>query len=150
LTRAAVCAWACALATLCLAGCGGGGGPKPLGKAAYDKQMTAIGKSLGAAFEPVAGAKTAHKAEVALVKVQGKLAAVDQELDAITPPSAVKTDQAHLVKAIEELDRELDPVVAKLKSGDLKALGAIDSLKGIKDLTVAVEAISTAGYNIGG
>jgi hypothetical protein len=112
--------------------------------------MTAIGKSLGAAFKPVAAAKTAHTAEVALVKVKSKLAAVDTELGAITPPTAVKTDQAHLAAAIEELGSELDPVIAKLKTGDLKALGAIDSLKGIKDLTVAVEAIGAAGYNIGG
>jgi len=128
----------------------GGGGARPLAKAAYDKQMTAIGKSLGSAFKPVAAAKTAHTAEVALVKVEAKLVAVETELDAITPPTAVKTDQAHLVTAIEELDGELDPVIAKLKTGDLKAINAIDSLKGIKDLTAAVEAIGAAGYNIGG
>jgi len=139
---------------VCVAGCGGGHarirGPKPLTKAAYDRRMTAIGLSMGADIRPVAEARTAHTAELALTKVKDEFAALDTQLAAITPPTPIRADQAHLVAAVGELENELASLIAKLHTGDLKVLNSFDSLKGNLDLAAAVKAISKAGYHIAG
>lgn len=137
----------CALVVACLAGCGGGA--KAVSKAAYDQQMTAVGKSFASDLSGLATANTASKAQLALTKVQGELAAMDKMLGAVTPPAPVKADHVRLVAAVGELESELGPVIAKLKTGDLTALGSVGSLKGLKDVDSAVRAIGEAGYDIG-
>ena len=138
---------ACVLAAACLAGCGSAATP-PLSKAAYDKQMVAIGKSFGADFDPLSAANTAHKAQLSLTKIQGELAATEEKLASITPPAPVKAEHARLVAAVGEFESELGPVIAKLKTGDLNALGSVTSLKGFKDIDKALQAIVNAGYDI--
>jgi hypothetical protein len=137
----------CALVVACVAGCGGGA--RALTRAVYDKQMTAIGKSFVSDLGVLGTAKTADEAELALVKVQGELAATDKRLGAIAPPAPIKADQARLVAAMGELGRELGPVIAMLKTGDLNALGSVGSLRGLRDIDGAVRAIGKAGYAIG-
>lgn len=137
----------CALALTCLAGCGVGA--RALSKAAYDKQMSVVGKRFASDINALATANTASSAQRVLMKVQGELAATDTELRAITPPAPIKADHARLVAAMGELERELGPVIARLKSGDLSALGSVGSLKGLKGIDGAVVAIGKAGYDIG-
>jgi hypothetical protein len=153
-TRAVSGAVLSALVIVCLAGCGGKGhgssGPTPLTKAAYDRQMTAIGRSLGEAFAPVGAATTAPEAQAALSTVEGELTSLQEKARAITAPTPLTADQALLVTAFGEIRSELNPLIAKLRSGDLQALNSITSLKGIKDLATAVHAISKAGYSIEG
>jgi hypothetical protein len=153
-TRAVSGAVLGALAIVCLVGCGGNGskssGPEPLSKAAYDRQMTAIGRSLGTAFAPVGAATTAQEAQAALSTVEGELTSLENKARRITPPTPLAADQALLVTAFGEIRSELNPLITKLKSGELQAVNSIASLKGIKDLATAVHAISKAGYNIEG
>jgi len=137
----------CALVVACLAGCGSGA--KALSKADYDKQMTAIGKSFAADLNPLATANTAQEAQFALTKVQGELAAADKSLGAIRPPAPIKADHARLVAAMGEFGSELGSVIAKLKTGDMKALSSVGSLKGLKEIESAVQVIGKAGYKIG-
>jgi hypothetical protein len=132
----------------CLAGLGGGA--KPLSKAQYDKQMTAIGKSFGAALGQFGTPSTAHKAQVAATKLQSEIGTIDVTIGAITPPAPIKADHARLVAAIGEFKRELGPVIATLKTGDTAVLKSMSTLKGLKDVDSAVQAINKAGYSIEG
>ena len=133
-----------------VAGCGGGGGAKPLSKADYVAQMTAIGKSLSTSLNTMGSATDAKTAATSLVKVQTDLRAAVKKLDAITPPSDVKTAHEQLSKAVGEFADELGPVITKLKAGNLKALSSVTTLKGITDIQTAANAITKAGYKIGG
>jgi len=148
LTTVTACALtACALAALCLAA--SAAAHKPLSKAAYDKEMTAIGTSVGGDLKPVGAARTGHSEELALVKLQGELGAIGRELAAITPPGPVKADHALLVAAVQEFEREVGPVIATLKARHTSALASILELKGLLAIESTVAAINTAGYSIG-
>lgn len=131
----------------CLAGCAGGA--RALSKDAYDTQMTAIGKSLASELGALATASTAREAQLALTKAQGELAATDKKLGALIPPAPIKADHVRLVGAVGELESELGPLIARLRTGDLHALGSVGSLEGLKDVRSAVQAIGNAGYDIG-
>ena len=135
---------------LLAAGCGGGGGPKPLSKADYVKQMTAIGKSLSTSIGTLGSVTTPSKAATALAKVQTDLRAAVKRLDAITPPADVKTAHQQLATAVSEFADELGPVITKLKAGNLSALSSVTSLKGLTDIQSAANAITKAGYKISG
>ncbi len=141
-----------AVVGLLAAGCGGGGGggAKPLSKADYVKQMTAIGKSLSTSIGKLGSATTAATAATALTKVQSDLRAAVNQLDAITPPDAAKTAHEQLATAVTEFADELDPVITKLKAGNLAALSSVTTLKGLTDIQAAANAITKAGYKIAG
>lgn len=138
----------CALTVACLAGFGGSA--KPLSKAQYDKQMTAIGKSFGTALGQFGSPKTAHEAQLAATKLQSEIGTIDTALGAITPPAPIRADHARLVAAIGEFERELGPVISTLKTGDTAVLKSVSTLKGLQDVDSAVAAISKAGYSIEG
>jgi len=142
---------ACALAATLLSGYVGSKayGAKPLSKAQYSKQVSVIGKTFGIDIAPVGATTTVHAAALALAKLQGELPVLDRKLRAITPPAAIKADHAGLVKAIGEFGSELGPVITKLKTGDMKALSSVGSLKGLKEIESAVQVIGKAGYKIG-
>lgn len=98
----------------------------------------------------VSAATSVPAAALALTKLRNQLAVIDKQLNGITPPTAIKADDARLVKAIREFENELGPVIAKLKSGAIKTLSSIpSSFKGQGDIASAVAAINKAGYNIG-
>jgi hypothetical protein len=134
-----------------VAGCGGGGGSKPLDKADYEKQMQTIGGSLTASLNELSSStSSAAKAATALTKVQTDLRKAADELDAMTPPTAVKTQHEQLTKAVREFADELDPLIKDLKAGKLTALSTLPSLKGLSDIQTASTAITNKGYKIGG
>jgi hypothetical protein len=140
-----------AAAILLAAGCGGGGGGgTPLSKQDYVKRMTTIGRSLSTSLSSVQSAKTATKAATALSSVQSDLRTAADRLDSINPPEAIKSQHASLVKAVRDFADELDPVIAKLKNGDLTALASVPTLKGVTEIQDASSAITSKGYNIAG
>ena len=132
-------------------GCGGGGSKaKALSKTDYVTQMTAIGKGLSTSLNTLGSATTAKTAAAGLAKVQIDLRDAVKKIDAITPPDNVKTAHEQLSKAVSEFADELDPVIVKLKGGNVSALTSITTLKGLKDIQAAAAAITKAGYKIGG
>ena len=130
-------------------GCGGGGS-KALSKTDYVAQMTAIGKGLSTSLSTLGTATTAKTAAAGLAKVQVDLRAAVKKIDAIKPPDNVKTAHEQLSKAVSEFADELDPIIVKLKAGNVQALTSITTLKGLKDIQTAAAAITKAGYKIGG
>ncbi len=136
----------CVLAAAMLAGCGSS--PRPLSKSAYDARMVAIGRGLANDLNPLSAARSAHAAQLALGVLQRKLGDADKQLSAITPPLAVKADQARLVAAVASFAAELSPVIAKLAAGNLSALATVYSLKGLLEIQAAARAITSAGYKI--
>jgi len=110
--------------------------------------MVVIGRGLANDLNPLAAAKSAHAAQLALAVLQRELAAADKELAAITPPPEVKADQAQLVAAVARFADELGPVIAKLAAGHVSALGSVYSLKGLLEIQAAARAITNAGYKI--
>jgi hypothetical protein len=160
---------------LLAAGCGGGGGggttssqstttttattttatttttsPPAPGSAGYVKQMKVIGRSLSTSLNTLGQAKTAATAATALQKVQTDLRGAADKLAAITPPDAIKTEHAQLVKAVRDFADELSPVIKSLQAGKLTALSTVPTLKGLTEIQTASTAISTKGYKIGG
>jgi hypothetical protein len=160
---------------LLAAGCGGGGGttgaqtttstttttaatatttttasgPAP-SKAEYVSQMKVIGQSLSTSLNTLGAAKTAATAATALAKVQTDLRSAADELAAITPPDAIKTQHGQLVKAVRDFADELDPVIKSLRAGTMTALASVPTLKGLTEIQTASTAISNKGYKIGG
>jgi soluble cytochrome b562 len=132
------------------AGCGGGGGAKPLSKSDYVAQMTAIGKDLSTSLNTMGSATTAKTAATGLAKVQIDLRAAAKKIEAIKPPDDVKAAHEQLAKGVSDFADELDPIIVKVKGGNLSALTSLTSLKGLKDIQTAAAAITKAGYKIGG
>jgi hypothetical protein len=159
-------------ATLLLAaGCGGGGGSStssnptasttgaatttapastPLAKAEYVTRMKAIGTSLSTSLNSLGSATTAAKAAAALAEVQSDLRAAADRIAAINPPDPIKKQHAQLAKAVRDFADELDPVIAKLKKGNMTALSTVPTLKGLQEIQTASTAIANKGYKIGG
>jgi len=130
-------------------GCGGGSS-KPLDKAAYEKQMRAVGADLTKSLNALtASTGSATKAAAALVALQTHLRTAEKELGSITPPVNVKTQHADLVTALGEFADELDPVITQLKAGKMTALNDIGTMKGLNDIETASNAIAAKGYKIG-
>jgi hypothetical protein len=124
------------------------GNSTPLSKAAYAKQLTAIGKNASSSIGSLTAMNSASSAYVALGKVQVALEIAANRLSSIKPPAKIATAHAKLTAAVGELAVELSPIRAKLKTGNLQALGSVLSLKGMKDLLAANAALAKAGYHI--
>ena len=157
---------------LIAAGCGGGGksnangttegtttaaaptttkaAAPPLAKAAYVSRMKAIGRSLSTSLNSLGSATTAAKAATALTAVQTDLRKAADRIESITPPVPIKTQHAQLAKAVRDFADELDPVIAKLKTGAMTALQTVPNLKGLQEIQTASTAIASKGYKIGG
>ena len=136
---------------LLAAGCGGGGGPKPLDKADYVKQMQAIGRNLSTSLNALsASSSTPKKAAAALTKVQGQLNDAADKIDSITPPTDIAKPHKQLADAVREFASELTPLIKKVDGGNISALATLTSLKGVSDIAAASNAIAKKGYKIGG
>ena len=125
----------------------------PLGRAAYDAQMRAIGRSVTSSINAVSTLTSTATAADALTKLQEHLRSAADTLAGMSPPRAIKTRHAALVKAVRDYANELDAVIAKLKGGTLKAAAvpaAIVALPGVGEIVNASSAIVSAGYSIGG
>src|SRR5262249_62047353 len=90
----------------------------------------------------------ASSAAAELATVEAALRKAAGRLGAISPPPAIRADHARLVKAMTELADGVEPVIAKLKAGDLEAAVSAFSLKGARDARTAIAAINRAGYKI--
>lgn len=119
-------------------------------KADYVSQMKVIGRSLSTSLNTLGAAKTAATAATALQKVQTDLRGAADKLAAITPPDAIKTEHAQLVKAVRDFADELGPVIKSLQGGKLTALSTVPTLKGLTEIQTASTAITSKGYKIGG
>jgi hypothetical protein len=134
---------------LLVAGCGGGGGEKPLSKAEYQKEMQTIGMKLGTSLTSLGSATSAPKAATALKKVQGELRDAADELDGIAPPEAVSSEHGDLVAGVREFADELDPIIGKLEKGNIQALATVTSLTALAKIQSASDAIDKKGFKIG-
>jgi hypothetical protein len=133
---------------LVAAGCGGGGS-KPLSKADYEQQMSAIGKSLTNSLNSLGTATSASKAATALKNLQTELEDAAGQMDAITPPDDVKTEHADLANGVREFGEQLGPIITKLEGGDMQAIAGVTSLAALAKIQEASTAINNKGYNIG-
>ena len=122
----------------------------PLGKSEYVTQMQQIGQSLSAALNNFGSATTAATAAIALARVQAQLRTAADKLADISAPDPISVQHAKLVRAVRDFADELDPVIAKLKKGDLTALQTVPTLKGLTEIQSASTAIASKGYAIGG
>jgi hypothetical protein len=155
--RASALLLAAALAFLA-AGCGGGGGSsggsssnsKPF--STYETSMQALGARLSQSIRLSGLAnRNASKAKVAtnLRHVQVELRAAATELAKITPPANVRAAHRELIRGVREYADELSGVIANVEAkGPRRALPAIVTLKGIRDMATASQKIAKAGYII--
>jgi hypothetical protein len=127
--------------TLLAGGCGGKKKAPALSKAAYNKQMTIVGRSLSGT--------NAKDAATALTTVQTELRAGVDTLKKITAPADVKDAHEQLITAIGDFANDLDPIVKKLKNGNFAARLEVTSLKSFAAIQTAAAAIAKAGYSIG-
>jgi ABC-type glycerol-3-phosphate transport system substrate-binding protein len=133
---------------LVVAGCGGGGS-KPLSKAEYEQQMTAIGQSLTNSLNSLSTSTSATNAATALKQLQTDLAKAAGEMNAITPPDNVKTEHENLATSLQEFSDELDPIITKLEGGDMTAVAGVTALPALAKIQTASTAINDKGYSIG-
>jgi hypothetical protein len=146
-----------ATAAILIAGCSGGSGGGSNNAAeqsfsTYETSMQALGRTLGAAITASGNANiSATPAAIArnLRRVQVELRTAAVKLEKITPPAQVRAQHELLTKGVREFADELDGVIAQAKSGNQRqALGSIVTLKGIKDMSRASQAIAKAGFVI--
>ena len=112
--------------------------------------MKAIGKSLSASVSAFGSLTNAADAVKALTAAQTALRGAADRIAAITPPDAIKSQHAQLIKGVRDFADELGPIVAKLKKGDMTALSTPGTLKGLAEIQASATAISNKGYKIGG
>jgi len=140
------------------AGCGGGGGgnagsgDQSQSFTPYETAMQRLGQQLGAAIT-AAGNKnisaTSASIEKNLRKVQVELRSTAAKLQRITPPDKIKADHQLMIHAVREYADELNGVISRVQNGNTgAALNSILSLKGLKDMQRASQAITKAGYVI--
>jgi ABC-type glycerol-3-phosphate transport system substrate-binding protein len=128
-----------------LAGCGGGPRhPAPT----YVTKVDAVASGLDSVTNDLYTPTDPSSAAAELSTVQAALRKAAAQLEAITPPGAVKADHARLIDALDELASGVGPLIAELKSGSVDSVGAPLSLKGVADARTAIAALNAAGYKI--
>jgi hypothetical protein len=122
----------------------------PLTKAAYDRQMSVIGRGISESLNTLNTAGDAKSAAVALTKVQEDLRNAQKQLEAIAPPKPVAADHAKLTQAVGDFADDLGPVIVKLHKGNFAALDSVVSLPSFVAIQTYAGAIEKAGYQING
>jgi hypothetical protein len=120
----------------------------PLTRAGYVRQVNSIAKKVGPVLNGLASSTSGADAAKRLLAAQVALRTTAGQLARITPPRNIKNAHTQLVKSVNELATELTPIIAKLRAGDIQALLAALSLKGIADARAAAAVIMKAGYKI--
>jgi hypothetical protein len=133
---------------LLVAGCGSKA--KPLSKAQYNTQMTAVGRSLSTSINGLSSVTTAQAGATVMTRVQADLRDAVEKLKKITPPDDVKDAHKRLITAVGDFADALDPLIQKLKAGNLQAMSQLTTLKQLTEIQKAADAISKAGYKISG
>jgi hypothetical protein len=125
----------------------------PLGRAAYDAKMRAVGRSVTNAIDALGTPTTKAAVAKAVSGLQTRLRAAADRLAAISAPARVKAQHAALVKAVRDFADELDAVIANVRTGKLPAPSVpatLVSLPGVGEIQQASTAIANKGYAIGG
>lgn len=136
-----------AAVVLLAGGCGGHSSP-PLTKTEYVKQVVKVRQGIEASLGTLTTLSGAPAAAVAVGKVQEDMRTAAKQLGEISPPTAIKAEHEKLTTGVSDFADELDPVIAKLKKGDLQALAALPNLHGFLEVRAAAIAITKAGYPI--
>jgi hypothetical protein len=129
-----------------LAGCGGGG--QRHADPSYVSKVDAVANGLDSVTNDLYTPTDPSSAAAELTTVQAALRKAAGQLEAITPPSAVRADHDRLVKAFGELASGVGPLIAKLKSGNIGSTGDPLSFKGVADARAAIAALGAAGYKV--
>jgi hypothetical protein len=129
-------------------GCGGHSKGPPLTKARYVQQVAKIRRGIVVSLGGLGSLSGAPAAATALANVQDDMQAAEKQLKDINPPASIATEHDKLTTGVGDFADELDPVIDKLKQGNLGALSQIPNLKGFTEIQAALEAISQAGYPI--
>jgi hypothetical protein len=135
-----------------LAGCGGGG-PKPLTKAQYERHLQADGaaaqratRSLGTNTRPLALAKN-------LAQIQATLRRIADDLDGLRPPSDAVRDNARIAAGLRGLAASFEPLRRKLAAGkkvDLaQEFAQLNQPKSVADAQRAINDLQRKGYTVG-
>ncbi len=129
-------------------GCGGGHSSPPLTKAEYVKQVTQVRQGIEASLGTLTTLSGAPAAAVAVGKVQEEMRTAAKQLEAISPPTEIAAEHEKLTTGVSDFADELDPLIAKLKQGNLQALSTLPNLHGFLEVRAAAIAITKAGYPI--
>jgi hypothetical protein len=120
-------------------------------ESAYVVRMRSLGNKLATSIGIASQSNsTASPATVAanLVRVQRALTRAAAGLAAITPPAAMRTEHALLLKGVREYASELNGVIRDVRGGKVAALHTIPNLRGLHDMKRASDAIEKLGYPI--
>jgi hypothetical protein len=138
-----------AAAAMLAGGCGGHSSGPPLTKAQYVVQVAKVRRGIVVSLGGLGSLSGATAAADALTKVQDDMRTAESRLKAINPPASISAEHDRLTTGVGDFADELDPVIGKLKQGDLGALSQIPNLHGFTEIQSALEAIGQAGYPIG-
>jgi hypothetical protein len=139
---------AVAAVVLLAGGCGGHSSGPPLTKTQYITQVAKVRQGIVVALGTLGSLNGASDAADALAKVQDDMRTAEKQLKAINPPASIATEHEKLTTGVGDFADELDPVISKLKQGNLGALSQVPNLQGFTEIQSALEAISQAGYPI--
>jgi len=144
---------AAALATLALAGCGGGG---PLSKDDYNKKIDAAGQALARSF---AGLGPALSNAQDQTKLSEKLSAAGEalreqgtKLGTLEPPEDIAQANRQLADGLTKMGDSYDQVAKSIQSGTisqaLPKLQAITTSEGLDLVRKALTTIKAKGYKV--
>ncbi len=122
---------------------------RPMTKTAYVTQLKTIGKHATTSIAKLDAVKTATGAASLLATMQTNLKADARKLGALRPPLKVVAINRQLVRALDELVVELNPIITKFRAHEPgQAIASLSTLKGLRDLETSGAALSRAGYGI--
>lgn len=142
-----------AVASLVLAGCGGGGSSKPsskpLSKAEYQTKLKEIAKDVGAQLRASASnSKTPSKEDLAAAKKA--LSTFAGELEKVNPPAEVVQAHQHLITAMRRLGNDIEGIFKKVDEAKTASEGisALFGAPAIQLLLKTQQEFKAKGYNL--
>jgi hypothetical protein len=134
-------------------------GATAAGANAYAKQMKAVGHELSPSLLSLSTAtgislhypvqpNAAKRVVAILVATHAKLRDVATKLRAIAAPRAVAAEHTKLVTGIEQLAKELEPVIARERAGYLVAAAHLLELPAVEKVSLALAALAKHGYRV--
>jgi hypothetical protein len=142
-----------AVASLVLAGCGGGGSSKPsskpLTKAAYQTKLKQIAKDVGAQLKTsTSSSKKATKKDLAAARKA--LNTFAGELEKVNPPAEVAEAHQHLITAMRRLGNDLEGIFKKVDEAKSPSEGisALFGAPAIQLLLKAQQEFKAKGYTL--
>ena len=150
MTRVAGLIVLCAMVALAASGCGGSSGPHPLSKKDYIAQLNVLSGQVRSFLDGLrTPAPSARVAAARLSSLRDRLEAGAAKLDKIVPPKEIEKQHRALVTGVRDLVDELDPLIARIRRGNLPLIATVTSLPGVSKIQAAVVALAQKGYLIG-